>query len=471
MRPAARPRKILAAAVATASMAAGSLALGAAGPAQAHEAGQFGDLAFRQTIAGPALPAQTSARVTPVASLPGSLGISACFLQTRPLMVMSNLDSVKVLDVSSPTDPRVVGTLPSVQFENEAMTCGERRTRSGVRRFALIGVDLYQASPPPAGSAEDLQHASKPNVGGSELVIVDVTRPRSPRILSRTPGLSSTHTVACIAETDCRYAYSAGDSDGDFSIFDLRRLGSPRELDSDPEQPGVQPFSSPTAGHKWNFDAAGYGTHTGWEGTSIWDVSKPRRPRLVTTTGKIGRGEVPEYAEWNNFIHHNSLRPNAKRFRPRSPAALRNGNVLMITEEDYEQPDCSKAGSFQTWRVRTLNGRPAQIKPLDKVELSDLGTFPSPAGAFCSSHWFDFHPRGIVAVGFYGGGTQFIDVRDPRNLTSWGFAYGGASEVWDSMWLPRYDDRGRQTRRTTNLAYSIDAVRGLDVYRVKLPRR
>lgn len=46
------------------------------------------------------------------------------------------------------------------------------------------------------------------------------------------------------------------------------------------------------------------------------------------------------------------------------------------------------------------------IKPLDKVEISDLGTFPLPVGAFCSSHWFDYRPGGLVATGFYGGGTQ-----------------------------------------------------------------
>ena len=470
MRPVSRPLSAFAASAVALTVGAAGLAVSV--PAAAHEAGQFGDLAFRQSLAGPAVPSQTSARVKPVASVPGSTGISACFLQSRPLMVMSNLDSVKVLDVSTPTDPRVVGTLPSVQFENEAMTCGERRTKDGVRRFALIGVDLYQVSPPPLESPQDLQHSSRPNVGGNELVVVDVTRPRSPRILSRTPGLSSTHTVACIDESDCRYAYSAGDSsDGAFSIFDLRRLGAPREIDADPTTAGVQPFTSPTAGHKWNFDEAGFGTHTGFDGASMWDVSRPRDPQLVTTTGAAGAGDDPRYPGWNDFILHNSFRPNADRFAPRTRPSVDDGNVLLVTEEDYEQTDCSKAGSFQTWRVRSLNGRADQIRPLDKVELSDLGTFPSPVGAFCSSHWFDFHRSGIVAVGFYGGGTQFLDVRDPRDIRSWGFAYGGTSEVWDSMWLPRYTDRGRQTGRETNLAYSIDAVRGLDVYRVALPRR
>ena len=122
--------------------------------------------------------------------------------------------------------------LPSAQFENEAMNCGERITSQGKRRFALIGVDLVQASP------DDIDHL---NVGGGELVIVDVTDPAAPRILARTPGSTSTHTVACVKKSDCTYAYSAGDdSNGKFSIFDLRNSRQPREVDSNPQKAGIQ---------------------------------------------------------------------------------------------------------------------------------------------------------------------------------------------------------------------------------------
>jgi hypothetical protein len=147
---------------------------------------------------------------------------------------------------------------------------------------------------------------------------------------------------------------------------------------------------------------------------------------------------------------------------------LANGNVLLVTEEDYEQTDCSQAGSFQTWWVKRLDGTKDAIVPLDKVELSDLGSFPSPHGAFCSSHWFDYRHGGLVAVGFYGGGTQVLDVRNPRDIKPYAHSVHGASEVWDAMWVPVYE-KGRQTGRKTRLLYSIDLVRGLDVYRVTLP--
>ncbi len=432
--------------------------LGTATTASAH-----GDLdriraAQAQYGDGQQIPLVTSANVRHVAAVPGSAGISGCFMKTAPLFVTSNLDSVKVYGVKDPLHPTLLGTLPSLHFENEAMNCGERRTKTGIERFVMIGVDLYQASP------GDIQHV---NAGGRELVIVDVSDPANPHIRSRTAGTTSTHTVTCVVSADCRYAYSAG-SRTTFSIFDLRRLNKPVEVDSDPATAGVQPFATPTGGHKWNFDNAGYGTHTGWNGSSIWDVSHPRNPEVVTTTGDAGKGTDPKYPGWNDFIHHNSFRPNADAFVAGAKPSVSNGNVLLVTEEDYEQTDCTQAGSFQTWWVKRLDGTPGAIVPLDKVEISDLGTFPLPQGAFCSAHWFDYNPAGIVAAGFYGGGTQFIDVRNPRDIKSWGYATWGASEVWDTYWVPVYR-HGRMKAARTNIAYSVDAVRGIDVYSVDLP--
>ena len=439
----------------------------AASPASAHgdrERAERLRAEYASASAGASVPVAMSPNMHLVTSVPGSAGISGCFLRTAPVLVTSNLDSVKVYDVRDPAHPALSGVLPSAQFENEAMSCGERTTAHGTRRFALIGVDLYQAS------ADDISHADvRPGLGSYEMVLVDVTDPAHPFVRSRAKATTSTHTVTCVGTGGaCRYVYTAGTGDS-FSILDLRDLDHPREVDSNPAKAGVQPFHSPTAGHKWNFDAAGYGTHTGWNGSSIWDVSHPRHPRLVTTTGRAGRGTDPRYPGWNDFIHHNSFRPNATAFRPGAKPSVRNGNVLLVTEEDYEQTDCAQAGSFQTWWVKRLDGTPGAIVPLDKVELADLGTFPVPRDTFCSSHWFSYHPSGIVAAGFYGGGTQLIDVRDPRHLKAYGHASWGASEVWDAMWVPAYDRSGHDTGRKTDLVYSVDLVRGLDVYRVDLP--
>jgi hypothetical protein len=401
---------------------------------------------------------------------PGTTAISGCFTRSAPTFVVSGLESLTVYDVSDPADPVERGKIPNAVFENEAMTCGERRQDGRTRRFALVGIDLHNV----AADANGVSHTN--DGGGQELMIVEVTDPGNPSIRGTVAATTGTHTVACVPSTNCRYAYSSGERDT-FSIFDLRRLGKPREVDSNARKKGIQSFRTPSGGHKWNFDNAGYGIHTGYDGSSIFDVSKPRHPRLVTTTGRAGGldPEKPGTNGYNDFIHHNSFRPNARAFRAGSAPSFRHGNVLLVTEEDYVQTDCSLAGSFQTWHVTKLNRRDrSAIRPLDKVELSDLQAqqpmaVPDPHDTFCSAHWFDYHPSGIVAIGYYGGGTQFIDVRDPKHLKSYGYAYMGASEVWDAMWVPHYDRSGTQTAGKTNVVYSIDLAQGLNVFSVDLP--
>ena len=62
-----------------------------------------------------------------------------------------------------------------------------------------------------------------------------------------------------------------------------------------------------------------------------------------------------------------------------------------------------------------------------------------------------------------------LDVRDPRRIKCYGYAHWFASEVWDAMLVPVYDARGRQTGKKSNVVYSIDLVRGIDVYSVDVP--
>ena len=447
----------------TVAVSAALLTLVPSNGAWAHGDKERTDKMRAEYSAGTNIPLLSSSNVNLVTSQPGSTGISGCFMKSAPTFVMSNLDSIRVFDVSNPLAPKETGRLANLVFENEAINCGERKSGSGTERFALIGVDLYDVS-------TDVQHTSS-SMLGNELVIVDVTDPANPTIRSSAPTKTSTHTVACIAETDCDYAYSAGSgSGGTFSIIDLRDLDNPVEVDSDPAKAGVQPFRSPAAGHKWNFDGAGYATHTGYDGSAIFDVTDPTDPRLVAGTGMAEDAVDPSgEGGYNDFIHHNSFRPNAAAFQPDAPPSLANGNILLVTEEDYEQTDCTKAGSFQTWHVKRLDGSEGSIVPLDKVELSDLGSFPVPQYAFCSAHWFDYHQSGIVAVGYYGGGTQFVDVRDPQEIKPYGHATWGVSEVWDTYWAPVYNKNGVATGRKTNLAYSVDLVRGLDIYAVDLP--
>jgi len=197
----------------------------------------------------------------------------------------------------------------------------------------------------------------------------------------------------------------------------------------------------------------------------VYDVRDPAHPRLVTTTDANGVA-----AGWNDFIHHNSNRPNASSFTPGSTPSVARGNVVLVTEEDYENTDCATAGSFQTWYVEKLDGTPGAIHPLDRINPVDAGEGVAlPQEAFCSAHWFDYHQSGIVAQGYYEGGLRLIDVREPRNLKEYGYFASGLSEVWDAYWVPERNSKGIATGRRTNIVYTADLVRGLDVFTVDLP--
>ncbi|HEX6935660.1 MAG TPA: hypothetical protein VF227_03990 [Actinomycetes bacterium] len=424
--------------------------------ASAHETDTSTTSTKRQQFTdGVSVPVISSPNIRFVTNVPDTAGISGVFAKSAPYFYVSSTDSITVYDVSDPVAPRIAGVLPNIVFENEAMNYGEKKVDGVVNRFVLVGADLVEYSP----TAPD-------HVGSSnEVMLVDVTDPANPHIRSRVATQTNTHTVSCIRETDCQYAYTAG-RNGKFSVIDLTDLDAPRELGVfDSPAGGPNAVFTSGAGHKWNFDDAGYGIHTGSGGSAVFDVSDPTTPRLVATTDEHG-----VTGPWNDFIHHNSARPNASRFDPAAAPSVANGNVLLVTEEDYENTDCATAGSFQTWRVGSLDGTPGTITPLDRINPVDLGEGVStPNMAFCSAHWFDYHQSGIVAQGYYEGGLRLIDVRDASDITEFGYVASGLSEVWDAYWVPQRNKNGVAGSNKTNIVYTVDAVRGLDVYTVDLP--
>ena len=471
--------------LATGLVTALGLVLIAPGTAFAHDDDTAVHLeAARLRAAAPALPSLTSENLALIAGIPETTAISMEFARTGPYAYVSSLDTISVLDLTDPRDPQLRGVLVNALFENESMTYGERVVDGELQRFVIAAVDLLQAAP------GDPDHVNVDS--GPEVVLVDVTDPDAPYIRSRTPqqpadgaATTSTHTVQCVDQADCRYAYTAGTGSA-FSILDLTDLDAPRELTtiaSPAAGPGKDGFAN-GAGHYWDFDTAGLGWHTGSGGAAAYDVRDPLNPVLVTATNEFGRG-----APINDFILHNSMRPNAEAFRAGAEPSIANGNVLLVTEEDYadegDELVCSEAGSFQTWYVPDLDGEASRarnpdgttqdvgtVEPLDQVNAPvDFGGGASlPVTGFCSAHWFDVHQDGFVALGHYGAGLRVLDVRDPSNIAQLAYATGAATQVWDAYFVPERDAAGVAVPgRKTNLIYTADAVRGIEVYELTLP--
>ena len=428
------------------------------------------------------VPVVMSDNIQLINTFPDTLMISAEFAHTGEFLFTSSLDSVSSFDVSDPRNPVLLDTLVNATFENESMTYGEQRVGGELKRFVIVGIDIFNLNP------LDPEHI---NLLGSEFRLVDVTDPENIVLGGPVNTDLSTHTVQCVDPSNCEYAYAAG-GDGEFEIIDLTDLDNPTVLkraDSPASGPGLPAFGG-GAGHYWDFDTAqGVGWHSGSGGAAAFDVSDPENPKPIQATNPDGIG-----TPYNDFIHHNTRRPNPQNFQAGAAPDVNNGNVLLVTEEDYandgeeiicEQQVGNEAGTFQTWYIPDLDGQkyrannpdgdPSKgtIRPLDIVnapsEFGDKAPLTTPVGVFCSGHWFDYHQDGIVAEGYYQQGLWLQDVRDAKNIGYYGHYTPVASEVWDAYWVPKRDDQGRILSGKTNIVYTADAVRGLDVLEVKMP--
>ncbi len=447
----------------------------------------------------------TSPNVTPVGSFPDLTVISTEFATDEPVMYASTLTGIRTYDISDPTAPALLGTLEMAMFQNENVKLGEREDGT---KILLVGFDAVGVTP----SFEPTDVA-----GYDEIAVVDVTDPTAPEVTARIETNHRTHTVGC-ANDECTHAFTSGD-DAAFDVIDLEELDAPEIVATITDQPQEdnEAFAS-GLGHDWDVDDAGVAWWVGTGGIIAYDVNDPTEPVILNSSDKHSQDP-----EWNSYVSHNSMRPNADDFggddeegsrggppghvpgppaqRPTPGGAagdapggppdgspggggtgdrihVDEGNVLLVTEEDYMDATCESEGSFQTWHVSDLdpsiNPEGEQdggtITPLDQWNSELLGSgIKTPAGAFCSAHYFDYHQDGYVAQGWYQQGMRILDVNDPENIRQVGYWVTGVQETWGAYWVPEYDEDGNQTGDKTNLVYTNDPTRGLEVLEVDLP--
>jgi hypothetical protein len=425
-------------------------------------------------------PVITSDNVELVTTIPDVGAISTSFSSDTPHMYVNTLNGITTYDISNPAAPKEIGRLVLPHFENEGMTLGEREGT----KFLLVGYDAY---------AVRTDSPDKSNAGGYEFSIVDVTDPAKPRIRGSATSKTSVHTISCVAD-GCPVAYTSGAYEKTFEIFDLTDLDNPKV---------VKEVKTPVAGgsgsgHQWTYDDAGYLWVAGFAGTAAFDVSDPLNPVAVASTD--ANGTKPPY---NDFIQHNTYRPNATAFSQdvdpetgtalpsgtTETASINDGNVLLITEEDYDNPDCQRKaprdageGGFSTWHVPSMDSAEYQgrnpkwvankgtITPLDtwNTELV-TGGGPTPVGALCSAHYFTYHQAGFIAQAWYQQGVRILDLRDARDIKQVGYFFTGAMEAWNSYFVPARDEAGKVTGEMSNIIYTNDVARGIDVLRVTFP--
>ncbi len=86
---------------------------------------------------GGLVPTVTSSNIRKIGGIPETAAISMEFARTGPYAYVSSLDTISVLDLTDPRNPRQRGTLTQALFENEAMTYGERTSGGVLTRYGL----------------------------------------------------------------------------------------------------------------------------------------------------------------------------------------------------------------------------------------------------------------------------------------------------------------------------------------------
>jgi hypothetical protein len=323
-----------------------------------------------------------------------------------------------VLDIAVPAAPSVVTVHPLPHFENEDVDlCGNTVLITNDRASRDLGAVLYA---------------------------FDISTPTSPVLVSVTPvGLTGTGRgaghIANFVSADCSQMWLDG---GDHvEVFDMSNPAAPRSLGK------FESVASQSAAfrvsHDTERDSKGILWSVGGGGAAGYRLTAdPLAPQLVSSTGTAAVNPSP----YNDFILHNSKR---------------NGNTLLITEEDYIDTDetppggCRGQGKFETW---SIGMRPGGLTPLD-TWMTEMNGSDSKAAATvnCSSHWFEVS-KDLVAVGWYEQGTRFLDVHDPRNIRQVGFYLPANGSTWAAYWSP--------TDPSRSVVYTADAYLGVEVLRI-----
>ncbi|MHB8512184.1 MAG: LVIVD repeat-containing protein [Actinomycetota bacterium] len=395
---------------------------------------------------------------------------------------------VRIYDTSNPELPTLVGVLVLPHGENEAVDLSQSR------KFLLVSMETY-------ARAYGGQIAGNTWPVKDHLYVISIADPTKPTQIgsldypTTVPDLNGNpvegpgHIATCIQ--DCKqYAYVTGANNGAIYVVDLRNPTKPfirTTISGSVNHAAFRGTQGESTGYVHHVDIDRYGQAwvTGKGGTAQLDIRNPLKPRPIRWLFRTDNYDL------NHTIHHN--------------AELLDQRTLLVTEEDFLEPQCGKPyaassvvdpingvsparipyaptdvlpstvrpreqGQFETWRIQKYRTGSGGITRLGQwnVEMTDYETLTnsdnatryangsSPAQLICSSHWFTFNSHKIVAVGWYNQGVRFLDVSDPRNIRQVGYFIGPATQASAAYFVPGHDD----------LVYVADYDRGFDVLKL-----
>lgn len=251
------------------------------------------------------------------------------------------------------------------------------------------------------------------------LNVVDVEDKSNPVVVGTLSGADE-HTFTCVL--DCTWAYG---SEG--AIVDLRDPASPELAGNWTEGLNVQ------STHDVTEVKPGF-VLTSTQPTYLLDVHAAAKPKVIASGTS------------DSALMHNNVWPNQ----------MRDKYFLFGTESSG--PSCDEgSGSFQTWSAKNWK-KTKTFKLVDewRPENGVPTDGHAPANLYCG-HWFDVRPGyrngGVVAQGFYEGGTRFLEVSSKGKIEEigWFVPYAGSTSA--AYWV------------TKDIVYAVDYNRGIDILR------
>jgi hypothetical protein len=362
-------------------------------------------------------------------------------------MFVSTQTGLYSYDVTNPRSPQLLGALPQVIWENEDVDVDV------TRKLVFISRD-------PRPASVSAGPASTRSIPKGTIEIIDVANPRAMTVKNVIVS-DAWHTTTCIQQ--CKWLWSGGPfayngpvapQPADWNgrpIFatDLRDPANPKPC---PNPIDLKRNDGKTDyAHDVQVDPNGVAWVSGFGGTrGYWTSGKHRNP----VTGKVatadGCNPIPYGGGGTTIGRGASLMHNAQH-NPKYAVDGRRGDLLIGTEENVTS-NCETAGKAATFDLKGTYDGSGWKNPKHRMKMLDTWTPQEEEGSSgcASAHYFSDRGDGVMAWAFYGQGTRFLDVSNPRRIRQIGYYRPNDATTWAAYFHKGY-------------VFVADNSRGIDV--------
>lgn len=360
-------------------------------------------------------------------------------------------------DITDPATPQLLGVLPMYIWENEDMDVDR------VRKRVFISRD-------PRGFTTQATPGATFPFGAVH--VIDVS---NPEVMVQTGFflVPAGHTSTCV--NDCDFLWTGGpyanaQTQPDYTgrpiyATDVRDpatpIACPEPIDTG-RNDGVTDYA-----HDVQVDADGVAWVSGAGGVrGYWTEGEHLNPltgSIETATAcepiPYAGGGTPTEATPSRFMHNSWRNVDATipgEDDPETPEDETRGMVLYATEENLTS-NCASSGRFATFDLRgSLEGEGWNDIATTKFRMRPLDTWTPQdqegATACASAHYLADRGDGLLAYAFYGQGTRFLDVSDPKDIRQVGYFRPNGASTWAPYFYKGY-------------VFIADNSRGVDIVR------